>query len=120
MKLCRYCNNENCNYYGTNHLSKHCSSIYRIDYMIFSQSRTKGVAKLNELTDGITHIRETRRQNSVTVETDEGNYDWVVPIGTNYRGRKPDVVYIDNDLPSEIKETIRIHNCVFAAEINYF
>ena len=88
--------------------------------MIFSQSRTKGVAKLNELTDGITHIRETRRQNSVTVETDEGNYDWVVPIGTNYRGRKPDVVYIDNDLPSEIKETIRIHNCVFAAEINYF
>lgn len=120
MKLCRLCNNENCNYYGTNHLSKHCSGIYRIDYMIFSQSRTKGAAKLNELTDGITHIRETRRQNSVTVETDEGNYDWVVPIGTNYRGRKPDVVYIDNDLPSEIKETIRIHNCVFAAEINYF
>ena len=43
--------------------------------MIFSQSRTKGVAKLNELTDGVTRIRETRRQNSVTVETDEGSYD---------------------------------------------
>ena len=88
--------------------------------MIFSQSRTKGVAKLNELTDGVTRIRETRRPNSVTVETDEGSYDWVVPIGTNYRGCKPDVVYIDNDLPLEIKEEIRILNCVFAAEINYF
>ena len=120
MKLCRHCDNENCNYYGANHLSKHCNGVLKVDYTIYSDSRTKGVAKINELTKDTLRLRTIRNLCSETVVTDAATYRWLAPVDSNLRGYKPDIAYIDEDLPFDIKERIIGYNCVFAAEINYF
>ena len=120
MKLCRYCENKNCNYCGASHLSKHCNGGFKVDYTIYSDSRTKGVAKIDELTKDIIRLRIIRNLCSEMVITDAATYRWLAPIDSNLRGYKPDIAYIDEDLPFDIKERIAGYNCVFAAEINYF
>lgn len=120
MKLCRICENRLCNNWGRIHISKCCNDSYKIEYVIFSESMSAAEAIINELTEGIPRISEIRSACSRTVVTEVATYIWVKPMTMGLRGCKPDVAYVDTELPAELKETIVNCNCSLSAEVNYF